>query len=92
MIPLASLLLSDSKMPMMGIGSPEQRLEGAADMGGMERTFEVRLNACVIHSRKQRDVYDREVWAWSPVERNQIAYVDGKGDLWVALVLVKPLS
>lgn len=75
---------SDSKMPMMGIGSLEQRLEGAADMGGMDRTFEVRLNSRVIHSRKQRDVYDGEVWAWSPVERNEIAYVDGKGDLWIA--------
>ena len=75
---------SDAKMPMMGIGSLEQRLGNAADMGGMDQTFEVKLNARLLHSRKQRDVYDGEVWGWSPVDQNQIAYVDGKGDLWIA--------
>lgn len=75
---------SDSKMPMMGVGSLERRLEGAAEMGGMDQTFELRLNSRVLHSRKGRDIYDGEVWAWSPAEQNQIAYVDGKGDLWVA--------
>jgi hypothetical protein len=24
------------------------------------------------------------LWSWSPAELNRIAYVDGKGDLWVA--------
>lgn len=75
---------SDSKMPMAGIGSLEQRLEGATEFGTMDQTFEVRLNARVLHSRKQRDIYDGEVWAWSSAEQNQIAYVDGKGDLWMA--------
>ena len=75
---------SDSKMPMLGIGSLEQRLGNAADFGAMDQTFEVRLNSRVLHERKQRDVYDGEVWAWSPAEQNQIAYVDGKGDLWIA--------
>jgi len=28
--------------------------------------------------------YDGEVWAWSAPELNRIAYVDGKGDLWIA--------
>ena len=75
---------SDSTLPMMGVGSLERRLEGAADFGTMDQTFEVRLNSRVLHSRKQRDIYDGEVWAWSPAEQNQIAYVDGKGDLWIA--------
>ena len=75
---------SDSKLPMMGIGSLEQRLGNAADFGAMEQTFDVRLGSRIIHSRKQRDIYDGEVWAWSPLEQNQIAYVDGKGDLWIA--------
>lgn len=75
---------SDSKMPMVGIGSLEDRLGNAADFGTMDQTFQVRLGGRVIHERKQRDVYDGEVWAWSPLERNQVAYVDGKGDLWIA--------
>ena len=39
----------------------------------------------VLHER-ENDVepYDGEVWSWSPAELNRIAYVDGKGDLWVA--------
>ena len=24
------------------------------------------------------------MWSWSPPELNRIAYVDGKGDLWIA--------
>ena len=75
---------SDSKMPMMGVGSLEQRMGNAADFGAMDQTFEVRLNGRVVHRRKQRDIYDGEVWAWSPLEHNQIAYVDDKGDLWIA--------
>ena len=71
-------------MPMMGIGSLEQRLGTAADFGSMDQTFQVRLNSLVLHERKQRDIYDGEVWAWSPLEQNEIAYVDGKGDLWIA--------
>lgn len=75
---------SDAKMPMMGIGSLENRLGNAADFGSMDQTYQVRLGTRVIHERKQRDIYDGEVWAWSPLEQNQIAYVDGGGDLWVA--------
>ena len=74
---------SDSQMPQMGIGSLQQRIDNAADFG-MQQTYQVRLNSRVLHERKQRDIYDGEVWAWSPLEQNQIAYVDGKGDLWIA--------
>ena len=28
--------------------------------------------------------YDGEIWSWSPAELNRVAYVDGKGDLWIA--------
>jgi Tol biopolymer transport system component len=28
--------------------------------------------------------YDGETWSWSPPELNRIAYVDQRGDLWVA--------
>jgi len=75
---------SDAQLPMMGVGSLEQRLDNAADFGSTARTFDVRLNSLLLHSAKERDPYDGEVWAWSPAEQNQIAYVDGKGDLWVA--------
>ena len=41
----------------------------------------------MIHSRKGSEPpYDGEVWAWSEPELNRIAYVDGKGDLWIARV------
>ncbi|MDQ3068667.1 MAG: hypothetical protein M3R55_02920 [Acidobacteriota bacterium] len=75
---------NDAKMPMLGIGSLERRLDDAAVLGGTEQTFQTRLNALVMNSRKQRAPYDGEVWAWSPAELNQIAYVDDKGDLWIA--------
>lgn len=75
---------SDSQMPMAGIGGLEQRLDNAADFGAMNQTFTVRLGTRVLHERRQRDIYDGEVWAWSPIDQNQIAYVDGKGDLWIA--------
>ena len=75
---------SDSSMPITGIGSLESRLEGASEFGTMNRTFEVRLGSRVLHTSKERDTYDGEVWAWSPLEMNKLAYVDGKGDLWMA--------
>ena len=75
---------SDAALPMAGVGSLESRLEGAADFGAMDRRHDIRLNSLLLHTNKARDPYDGEVWAWSPVEQNQIAYVDGKGDLWIA--------
>lgn len=75
---------SDAQLPMMGVGSLEQRLGNAADFGGTAQKFEVRLGDLVLHASSARDPYDGEVWAWSPAEFNRIAYVDGKGDLYVA--------
>ena len=75
----------DSKMPMYGIASLERRMSDAADMGGMQQKTIVRLGKLVLHERDSGVVpYDGEVWSWSPAELNRIAYVDGKGDLWVA--------
>ena len=76
---------SDSKMPMYGIGSLEQRINDAVDMGGMEKKSRLVLGGLVLHERTGgREPYDGEIWSWSPAELNRIAYVDGKGDLWVA--------
>lgn len=75
----------DSKMPMYGISSLEQRMSDAADMGGMRQKTVVRLGRLVLHERENGVApYDGEVWSWSPADLNRIAYVDGKGDLWVA--------
>ena len=76
---------SDSKMPMYGISSLANRMGDAADMGGMQQKTVVRLGKLVLHERESGvPPYDGEVWSWSPAELNRIAYVDGKGDLWVA--------
>jgi hypothetical protein len=75
----------DSKLPMYGIGSVEQRISDATDMGGMQRKHFVKLGRTVLHEREDgQDPYDGEIWSWSPAELNRIAYVDAKGDLWVA--------
>jgi hypothetical protein len=75
----------DSKMPMYGIASLEQRMSDAADMGGMQQKTFIRLGKLVLHERNSAvPPYDGEVWSWSPAELNRIAYVDGDGDLWVA--------
>jgi hypothetical protein len=76
---------ADSKMPMYGIASLERRMSDAADMGGMQQKAVVRLGKLILHERDGGVApYDGEVWSWSPAELNRIAYVDGKGDLWVA--------
>lgn len=76
---------SDSKLPMYGVSSLERRMSDAADMGGMRKKSTVRLGRLVLHEREDgHDPYDGEIWSWSPAEINQIAYVDGKGDLWIA--------
>ena len=75
----------DSQMPMFGVGSQQNRLLNAVEFGGMDVTQELRLGKLLIHSRKGSEPpYDGEVWAWSEPELNRIAYVDGKGDLWIA--------
>ena len=75
----------DAKLPMYGIASTEQRLMDAHAFGGLQQTRELRLHSLLIHSRTTDiEPYDGEVWSWSPAELNRIAYVDGKGDLWIA--------
>lgn len=77
---------TDVKMPMYGVGSLERRIGEAVDMGGTQHKHVLRLGKLILHER-DTDVepYDGEVWSWSPAELNRIAYVDGKGDLWVAV-------
>jgi len=75
----------DSKLPMFGVASLERRLADAHSMGGTMQTHELRLRELVIHVRNgDVEPYDGEVWSWSPAELNRIAYVDGRGDLWIA--------
>jgi hypothetical protein len=74
----------DTKMPQFGIGSLARRINDAVDMGGTQTRNEVRLGSLLIHERHGEPPYDGEVWSWSPAELNRIAYVDGKGDLWIA--------
>jgi hypothetical protein len=75
----------DAKLPMYGIAGQEQRLADAVEMGGMRQKHVLRLNRLVLFEREGgAEPYDGEVWSWSPTELNRIAYVDGRGDLWVA--------
>jgi hypothetical protein len=76
---------TDSKMPMYGIAGLERRMGDAVDMGGMRQKTVVRLGRLVLHERESGVApYDGEVWSWSPADLNRIAYVDGKGNLWIA--------
>jgi hypothetical protein len=75
----------DSQLPMFGVGTQQNRLMNAVEFGKMDVTHEFRLGKQVIHVRKGLEPpYDGEVWAWSSPEFNRIAYVDEKGDLWIA--------
>ena len=75
----------DSKMPMYGIASQAQRFADAHEMGGTVQTHSLELHGLTIHERTSGvPPYDGEVWSWSPPELNRIAYVDGRGDLWIA--------
>ncbi len=77
---------TDTKLPMYGIASQDRRFADSVDMGGTVNTHTVRLRDREIFRRTGPvPPYDGEVWAWSPAELNRIAYVDGKGDLWVAM-------
>ena len=76
---------ADSKMPMYGISNLERRVGDAVEMGGMQQKVQLRLGKLVIHERPEAvEPYDGEVWSWSPAELNRIAFVDGKGGLWIA--------
>jgi hypothetical protein len=76
----------DAQTQMFGVGTQQDRLLNAVEFGRMDVTHDLLLGKLVIHSRKSPEPpYDGEVWAWSGPELNRIAYVDGKGDLWIAL-------
>jgi hypothetical protein len=75
---------SDTKMPQFGVGSLQRRLGDAIEMGGTQTKSSLRLGALTLLERDGPEPYDGETWSWSPAELNRIAYVDGKGDLWVA--------
>jgi hypothetical protein len=80
---------SDQSMPMYGVAAgregQQQRIAEAYLMGGMQEKNVLRIGTLVIHERTNNvEPYDGEVWSWSPPELNRVAYVDGKGDLWVA--------
>ena len=76
---------SDSKMPYVGIGSLDRRLRDAADMGGVQQRHVLTLDTLILLERtSDQPPYDGETYSWSPAGLNRIAYVDGKGDLWVA--------
>jgi hypothetical protein len=75
----------DAKMPMYGIGDLERRVNEAVDMGGTQQKHVLRLNRLILFERDGGvEPYNGEFWSWSPAELNRIAYVDAKGDLWVA--------
>jgi hypothetical protein len=75
----------DEKMPMYGIATQAQRMDDAADMGGMQVLHTVRLGGLLLYERVGKVApYDGEIWGWSSPELNQIAYVDKNGDLWIA--------
>jgi len=75
---------TDSKLPMYGIASQEKRLADAMDLGGAQVVHELRIGDLLLHRRRDVEPYDGEVWSWSPPEINRVAYVDEKGDLWIA--------
>jgi hypothetical protein len=75
---------SDTKMPQFGIGDLERRIVDAVEMGGTQTKSSLRLGGLVLLERDGPEPYDGETWSWSPAELNRIAYVDGKGDLFVA--------
>lgn len=78
-------VVKDEKMPMYGIASQERRMYEANEMGGTQVLHTVRLGPLVLHERTGTVApYDGEHWSWSPPELNKVAYVDKKGDLWVA--------
>jgi hypothetical protein len=78
------VVASDSKVPMYGIADQAKRFRDVMDMGGAVVMHELRLGELVLHRRRDVEPYDGEVWSWSPPELNRIAYVDEKGDLWIA--------
>jgi hypothetical protein len=80
------MITSDTKMPQFGIGDLERRLTDAVDMGGTQTNYIIKLGSLVLLEKMSpTPPYDGESWSWSPAELNRVAYVDQKGDLWVAM-------
>jgi hypothetical protein len=78
-------ITTDTKLPQYGIASQERRFADSIDMGGTLSTHVVKLRDLKLLERTSpAPPYDGETWSWSPADLNRIAYVDGKGDLWVA--------
>jgi hypothetical protein len=76
---------SDTKLPMYGVGSMQRRVFDAVDMGGTSTRYVLQLGDLTLLERSHgAPPYDGETYSWSPAELNRIAYVDGKGDLWIA--------
>jgi hypothetical protein len=76
---------SDQSMPIYGVAGLQQRIHDAAEMGGMQEKHVMRIGGLILHERSNNvPPYDGEIWSWSPPELNRIAYVDGKGHLFVA--------
>jgi hypothetical protein len=75
----------ESKLPLYGVGDQSQRFRDAISMGGTQQRHILRLGPLVLHDRTSEiPPYDGETFSWSPPELGRIAYVDAKGDLWVA--------
>ena len=74
----------DTKMPQFGVGDLERRLGDAVNMGGTQTKTTLHLGGLLLLERDGPEPYDGETWSWSPPELNRIAYIDGKGDLWIA--------
>lgn len=78
-------LTSDTKLPQYGIARQDQRFADSVDMGGTISTHILKLGDLKLLERSSpTPPYDGEAWSWSPATLNRIAYVDSKGDLWVA--------
>jgi hypothetical protein len=76
---------TDSTLPFIGVGSLDRRIRDAADMGGVQKRHVLTLGGLVLFERtSEQPPYDGETYSWSPGVLNRIAYVDPKGDLWVA--------
>ena len=75
---------TDTKMPQFGVGDLERRLGEAVEMGGTRTKATLHLGRLMLLERDGPEPYDGETWSWSPPELNRIAYIDGKGDLWIA--------
>jgi Tol biopolymer transport system component len=75
---------SDTKLPQYGIGGLDRRMYEAVEMGGTQTKSVLKLGKLTLLERHGPEPYDGETWSWSPAEMNRIAYVDAKGDLWIA--------